>query len=219
MSTFAQISDDSPDTLETRPSMSKTKRTQYEGILRFNRFERKETTVQSWKGNELKVTDKKTLSTTYRFDPSKSAMLFAELVILVEGRSEKIAVPHIAEKMQLDTTEVEVVDCDGNGNIPIYQRILEGFGIKYVAWIDTDIQDAVDEAKLVRNTWGKIVLTPQDWESLTGIITQKKSKAYSSWRHFIFEDNEPNDKVKARITAAYSWQDYENDPILMAKGT
>ena len=47
--------------------------TQYEGILRFNRLERKETTVQSWSGIELKVTDKKTLSTTYRFDPSKSA--------------------------------------------------------------------------------------------------------------------------------------------------
>jgi len=84
--------------------------------------------------------------------------------------------------------------------------------------LDTDIQDAVAEAKQVKDVWGKIVLTPNDWENLTGIVTQKKSKAYSSWRHFVFEDNEPNEKVKARVAAAYSWEDYEKDPISSAKG-
>ncbi len=196
---------------------------QYEGILRFDRPDRKKTLVQSWKGQDLKVTDKKTLSKIYRFDPSKSAMLFADLAILVEGRSEKICVPHLAEKIEIDTSEVEVVDCDGNGSIPIFQQILEGFGIKYVAWLDLDPSkqgdvDAVRTAKQVKDEFGKIVITPIDWENLAGISTNKKEKAYSSWRHFVFEENEPNEKVKARIQAAYNWEDYENDPISSATG-
>ena len=196
---------------------------QYEGILKFDRPNRKETSVQNWKGQDLKVTDKKTLSKIYRFDPSKSAMLFADLAILVEGRSEKICVPHIAEKIEIDTSEVEVVDCDGNGSIPIFQQILEGFGIKYVAWLDLDPNkqgdiDVVTTAKQIKGGFGKIVISPIDWESLAGISTNKKEKAYSSWRHFVFEDNEPNEKVKARIQAAYNWEDYENDPISSATG-
>ncbi len=197
---------------------------EYKGILRFNRANRKESSVQSWRGQELKVIDKKTLSKIYRFDPSKSAMLFADLAILVEGRSEKICVPHIAEKLEIDTSEVEVVDCDGNGSIPIFQQILEGFGIKYVAWLDLDSNkpgdvDAVAAAKQVRASFGKIVLTPIDWENLAGIATNKKEKAFSSWRHFMFDDRNPNEKVKARIQAAYNWQDYETDPVSSVTGS
>lgn len=186
--------------------------TQYEGILRFNRPSRKETTIQSWKGQKFKANDQKTLATTYKFDPNRSAMLFADLVILVEGQSEKISITHIAENMGLDSPnkEVEIVDCGGNTNIPVYQLVVEGFGIKYVAWLDSDDAADIERVKQIRTErYGKIIITEENWEKMTELPDSKQKKTYRSWKYFVFDENKPNQKVKERIIAAYNWQDFE----------
>jgi CRISPR-associated exonuclease Cas4 len=103
---------------------------EYKGVLRLHRQNRGVTQIQGWEGDELDPNDKKTLSTIYLFDPNRAAMLFADLVILVEDQCEKVAIPFLAESMNLDSRDVEVVDCGGNSSIPVYQRVLEGFGIK-----------------------------------------------------------------------------------------
>lgn len=186
--------------------------TEYRGVLRFNRPDRKFSRIQGWTGRDLKSNDHKSLATTYKFDPNRSAMLFADLVILVEGQSERVAIPHIAEKMKLSPAdiEVEVVDCGGNPNIPVYQMVLEGFGIKYVAWFDSDVKSEIDRAKNVRTAdHGKIVITEDNWEKMSEIPAGNHKKAYRSWKYFIFDENEPNKKLKDRIEAAYNWQDFE----------
>lgn len=187
--------------------------TEYRGVLRFDRPERKASSVQAWSGEDLADDARKSLATIYKFDPNRSAMLFADLVILVEGQSEKVAIPHIAEKLKLDSPskEIEIVDCNGNTEIPIYQMILEGFGINYIAWLDSDDKSAVERAKEVRNKFGKIITTENNWETMTEIPNAdgKSKKPYRSWKHFIIEDNEPNQKVKDRVKAAYNWQDFE----------
>jgi len=185
---------------------------EYKGIFRLHRPNRGVTTIQGWQGTELDPLDRRALSTIYMFDSSRAAMLFADLVILVEGQSEKIVLPHLAERMGLNTNNVEIVDCGGNQGVPVYQRILEGFGIKYVAWLDTDGTTAVDIARSIRTAQnGKIVLTPGDWEKLNGLEAGRKS--YVSWKHFVYEENEPNQKLQTRIRAAYTWEDYEADPM------
>jgi predicted ATP-dependent endonuclease of OLD family len=196
--------------------------TEYEGILRFDRQDRKETSVKGWSGLKLGKVDEKIIKTTFRFDPSRAAMLFADLAILVEGQSEKVAIPHLAEKMRLseelinDTFDVEIVDCGGVTNIPTYQRVLENLGIKYVAWLDSDVSSTVaDVKKSFTNGNGRIVLTEDNWEKMNSIATSLgKSKPFRSWVHFVHNDSDANDKLKARVKAAYSWQDYENDPVL-----
>jgi CRISPR-associated exonuclease Cas4 len=191
---------------------------EYKGVLRLHRQNRGVTQIQGWEGDELDPHDKKTLSTIYLFDPNRAAMLFADLVILVEGQCEKVAIPFLAESMNLDTHDVEVVDCGGNSSIPLYQRVLEGFGIKYVAWLDSDDKAPVKTARAVRKDYGKIILTPHNWERLNE-LGNPKEKTHRSWKHFVYEENPPNEKLEARIRAAYKWEDYELEPVKKAVST
>ncbi len=184
---------------------------QYKGILRLERPTRRETSISSWQGNDLPVNDRKTLSLIHRFDPGKSAMLFADLVILVEGQCESDAIPFLAESLGVTdvNTDVEVIDCHGNQDIPVFQKVLESFGIKYVAWPDSDVQSVVTMIQGIRTAaYGKIVITDHDWETMNGLAPGGNRKVYNSWMHFIYNGNPPNGDLETRIRAAYSWNDY-----------
>lgn len=181
---------------------------QYRGILRFDRPDRRATCIRAWQGADLDPLDKKTLDTTYHFDPSRAAMLFADLVILVEGQTERVTVPALADRLGLPTAGVELVDCGGNSYIPLYQRVLEEFGVKYVAWLDDDCKSEVEKARAIRTTTtGRIVLTDKDWEHMAG-LTGDKDKPYRSWLKYVHNGEEPNDAMKDRIRAAYGWRDF-----------
>lgn len=190
----------------------------YKGILRFERPDRKSTIIHSWDGAELNPTDKKTLDTTYHFDPTRAAMLFADKVILVEGQTEKVTVPPLADRMGLTTDGVEVVDCGGNGSIPTYQRVLEEFDVKYVAWFDdkekTEVKRGI-EVRTLEN--GRIVLTDKNWEHMAK-LSGDKDKPYHSWLKYIYNEEEPNKDMKDRITAAYNWYDYPSSKRVKRKG-
>lgn len=187
---------------------------EYKGILRFSRPKRMATAVRGWSGGDLDPTERQNLTAIYQLDPNKSSMLFADHVILVEGRSEKISIPAIAENLGLDTQDKEVVDCNGNNQIHTYQEILEGFGIKYVAWLDDDQEEPVKRVREKRTAeLGKIVITPTNWENLTGLQPPSaRNKMFTSWKHFVHEQNVANEATKARVRAAYNWEDYEADP-------
>lgn len=182
---------------------------EYKGIKRFERPERRATNVYGWSGPDLTADDKRSVTLIHQFDPTKAAMLFADLVILGEGQCEADAVPVLAERMELDRPdrEVEVVDC--GGKVHIFQHILENFGIKYVAWIDSDVKEVVKDVKDMRTgPLGAIVINERNWEKMNGLPTGGKNKFYNSWKHFVFDDNAPNEKLEARIRAAYAWEDY-----------
>jgi energy-coupling factor transporter ATP-binding protein EcfA2 len=184
----------------------------YRGIQRFNRPDRGRTEARGWNGEDLPEDDRKTLTLFHRFDPSKSAMLFADLVILMEGQCETDAVPFIADRREIQdmNQEVEVVDCEGNENVPVYQKVLEGFGIRYVAWIDSDVKDVKSKVEEIRSeNCGRIVTNKVDWETMNGFASVgNRMKTYYSWRHFVFDENPPNDELSARIEAAYRWEDF-----------
>jgi putative ATP-dependent endonuclease of the OLD family len=186
---------------------------EYKGIHRLERPGRLATRVTSWTGPDPGADVADTVSLIWRTNVYRSAMVFADLVILVEGASEQAAIPHIARKLELTKpdVEVEVVSCDGNANIPPIQTILEGLGIKYVAWLDNKSASdrrEVAKAKANKKGFGVVVTTDQNWEKMNG-LSGSDNKIYKSWKYFIQEDREPNEKLKARMTAAYSWEDYE----------
>lgn len=182
---------------------------EYKGIVRFDRPHRNVTHLHQWKGDDLGELDAKTLKTTYAFDPTRAAMLFADLAILVEGQTEKVTVPALAERMGLSTTAAEVVDCGGNSHIPIYQTVLEALDVKYVAWLDTDDGDPIKKVTKARTKGnGRIVLTEGNWEKMANLPKSKDDKAFRSWRIYVFEARDPNEATEARIRAAYTWEDY-----------
>jgi len=183
---------------------------QHQGIMRFERPNRRATIVHCWSGKDLSASEKDNLKKTYFFDPTRAAMLFADLVILVEGQTEKVTLPHLAERMKLNTNGVEVVDCGGNGNIPVYQSVLEQLNVRYVAWLDSKEKQEVERAKKVstqRN--GRIVLTDRNWEHMAKLPSGDKDKGFKSWKKYVLDQEEPNDAMKARIVAAYNWENYE----------
>lgn len=180
----------------------------YKGILRFERPERKATNIHCWRGEDLEPADRKTLDTTYHFDPSRAAMLFADLVILVEGQTEKVTVPPLADRLGLNTRGVEMVDCGGNQNVPTYQRVLEEFDLRYIAWLDTDDMDPVKKAQLLRKHQnGRIVLTDGNWEQMAK-PGGKNDKPFRSWKKYVFDAENPNQEMEQRIRAAYEWRDF-----------
>lgn len=188
--------------------------TNYQGIHRFERPNRQATKVISWSGVPPPQDDARAISQFCRINAYSAAMMFADLVILVEGVSEQAALPHLANKHDLHPPgrDVEVVSCDGNSKIPPLQLLLEGLGIQYVAWLDTsnhEDKEEVKKAKKNRGAYGKIVTTELDWEKMNKL--KGNNKIYDSWKHFIQDDGDVNEKLLARLTAAYNWQDYEGE--------
>lgn len=197
----------------------------HKGILRFSRPDRRETTVRGWHSKDLNPEEDKMLSLIKFLDPQRAAMMFADTVILVEGECERAVIPFWAERWGLQTRDVEVVDCKSNTAIPICQRILEGFGIRYVAWLDddkpedgTETHASKEAAELIatvkdRRTegCGKIIITPGNWERMNGINKHPGKKRDKTLKHFIYDENEPNALLATRIRAAYNFQDHETD--------
>ncbi|MCX6361973.1 MAG: AAA family ATPase [Armatimonadetes bacterium] len=181
----------------------------YKGIVRFERPDRRLTLLHSWTGDDLPADEKNTLNTTYWFDPNRAAMLFADRVILVEGATEKVTVPHLAERLGLPTDGVEMVDCGGNGNIPLFQRVLEEFKVPYVAWLDSKEKHEVERARAARSQeLGRIVLTNRNWEHMTG-LRAGGDKTFRSWQHFVQQGNDPNTPTEQCICVAYARKDFE----------
>mgnify|MGYP000971199235 CR=1 FL=1 len=186
---------------------------EYKGIHRFERRDRLETRVEVWDGPDLDPETAETVSLICRTNSQHSAMVFADLVILVEGESEQIAIPYVARKLELEDSgiDIEVVSCGGCSKIPPIQKILEGLRIRYVAWLDNanknDKADIAKAKKARSREYGRIVITDRNWETMNK-LSGNESKIYKSWKHFIKDGNMPNEEFEKRLRAAYSFQDY-----------
>lgn len=185
---------------------------QYKGIVKLERLNRGPTTARNWRGPDLNADQEKLLKDIKRFQPGNAAMLFAKRVILVEGQAEQVSVPAIAERMGFDTFDAVVVDCGGNQNIPEFQRLIEGFGCEYVAWPDSDCGDVVDRVATEMGPLGRLVVTDGNWETMAEVDCGRRLKVYASWEKFVRNSEEANDKTKARVRAAYEFEDYPPRP-------
>lgn len=75
--------------------------------------------------------------------------LFAETVILVEGLTEKLALPIWLErkKYYLPSNGVEVVNCMGKANIPTLYRLYKSYGYRCICIFDGDIRKDCNDRK------------------------------------------------------------------------
>jgi len=183
---------------------------QYRGIVRVERPNRGETSVRQWSGPDLDGDIAKHLKALKRFEPTNSAMLFADLAILVEGQTEKVCLPELAERLGIpEPYDVEVVDCGGAEGVVAYQDLAEGFGLKYVAWIDADRPVEIAAATARRSAHlGRLVVASPDWEGiaeLTGI--PDKQKVSASWKKFVLDAGPIPDELSRRVYAAYNHMD------------
>jgi predicted ATP-dependent endonuclease of OLD family len=76
-------------------------------------------------------------------DPERNELFFAKRVLLVEGDTEKLALPVYAEKLKLDLDRqgATVVEVGGKRSLPEFARLAESFEIPVGVLYDQDSSD------------------------------------------------------------------------------
>ena len=120
------------------------------------------------------------------FDAQRSELFLARAALLVEGQTERLALPFAfaACGYDVDRESVSIVECGGKANIVVFARVCRAADIPFVVLHDRDRgDDVLNEA--IRGLAGDhrtIVLGP-DFEHLAGLRsgTHKPERA---WRRF-----------------------------------
>lgn len=71
-------------------------------------------------------------------NPDNGDMFFARKVILVEGETEKVVLPYLAERLELYKPDISIIACGAKHNIPLYIKLLNHFDIQYAVIFDED---------------------------------------------------------------------------------
>jgi predicted ATPase len=74
------------------------------------------------------------------FDAERSELFLSRTAILVEGRTEKIALPFVFRALgeDADREGITVVECGGKPNIPVFSRVCEAVRVPFVVMYDRD---------------------------------------------------------------------------------
>jgi predicted ATP-dependent endonuclease of OLD family len=134
------------------------------------------------------------------FDAERAELFLSRAVLLVEGRTEKIALPFVFSRLGYDADReaVAVVDCAGKGNIPLFAEICNECGIPYVVLHDRDAPRGVEPAEAERIANDTILriagrrrtvtLVP-DFEGVAG-LRARRGKPAAAWRRFRAPDSD-----------------------------
>ncbi len=137
------------------------------------------------------------------FDSDRAELFLARAVLLVEGRTEKLAFPFVFEALDIepDKEGILVLECGGKGNMPLFARICNACDIPYVIVHDRDapkgqrpvesefvINQQIQDVAGRRRT---VVLVP-DFEAVSGVTSRGKGrKPRRAYRHYTRNDDVP----------------------------
>jgi putative ATP-dependent endonuclease of OLD family len=68
--------------------------------------------------------------------PTVNEFFFADKIYLVEGETELAVLSYFRDK--IGENNIQIVNCFGKANIPMFQRILNQFGVNYIVIHDID---------------------------------------------------------------------------------
>ena len=161
-------------------------------------------------------------------NPDRAEMFFARRVVLVEGETEKVLLPYLAERLGALDMNVSIVDCGSKHNLPLYIAIAKAFGIPYVVIHDEDplpnpIPDGWNESKrrekertyalnaelaeLVEAPLGRVEVVAPDFEAACGVSRaqgERKGKALAALDYFAaLPDEQIPQRIRELVQAAY----------------
>lgn len=164
-------------------------------------------TIDLFAGDDV-AERKKRFSMAHWINPDRSEMFFARRVIFVEGETEKVAFPFIAEKIGVFDPDVSIIDCGSKHSLPLYLAIANAFQIPYLVIHDEDPlpdpipnnwdEDKVKSAKhtfeqntkirdIVKKALGEQIIIQPDFERAFGVPKSqgdKKGKALAALEYF-----------------------------------
>ncbi|MCY4043034.1 MAG: ATP-dependent endonuclease, partial [Candidatus Dadabacteria bacterium] len=143
----------------------------------------------------------------YWVNPDRGEMLFARRVVFVEGETEKVLFPYLADKLGCHSEDVSLIDCGSKHNLPLYAKIAEAFKLDYMVIHDEDPlpetipeewgEDKIREKRhlfqfneVIQGVVGesrKVVVLSPDFEGFSGVSNtqaKKKGKALAALDHF-----------------------------------
>jgi predicted ATPase len=130
------------------------------------------------------------------FDAERSEVFLARAALIVEGMTEKLALPFAFDALGYDPDReaVAIVECGGKANIPLFARICDECGIPFVVVHDRDAQrgESPNESEQVTNAAilkvagrSRVVTLVPDFEAIVGLTSRrgrKPRKAYAQFR-------------------------------------
>jgi predicted ATP-dependent endonuclease of OLD family len=134
------------------------------------------------------------------FDAERAELFLSRGVMLVEGRTEKLAFPFVFRALGYDADQeaIAIIDCAGKGNIPLFAEICTACRIPYVVVHDRDAPRGTPpaEAEKISNDAilriaGKkrtVALIP-DFEGVTG-LRARRGKPAAAFKRFQTGDGE-----------------------------
>jgi hypothetical protein len=126
------------------------------------------------------------------FDAERSELFLSRAAILVEGMTEKIALPFVFHALgrDADREQISIVECGGKSNLPLFVEICRRARVPYVVVHDSDVRPGREPAPaelqlnaLIRRRAGArrtIVLEP-DFETVAG-FRSRAHKPERAWR-------------------------------------
>lgn len=114
-------------------------------------------------------------------NPDRGELFFARKTVFVEGETEKVIFPYLADKLGCFDSTVSLIDCGSKNNLPMYIKIANAFNLRYVVIHDEDTDDRSKNeeiARLVKPELGRIEIFSPKFEVEAGIPepTDKKAK-------------------------------------------
>jgi len=128
------------------------------------------------------------------FDAERSELFFGDVAVLVEGRTEKLALPHVFRALGHDPDRdgITIVECGGKANIPVLAQVCRAITMPFVVVHDRDApagrQPNATERELNRRIAelagaDRVVVLEPDFEGVTG-LRRHHHKPEQAWRHF-----------------------------------
>jgi predicted ATP-dependent endonuclease of OLD family len=105
------------------------------------------TTVHQTTRVDLAEDDRKALRLMTEFDSQRNELFFAQRVLLVEGNTEKLALPLVFRALGIDINKrgISVIECGGKTKITLFARVAKALTIPYVVLVDHDIREIQDD--------------------------------------------------------------------------
>jgi predicted ATP-dependent endonuclease of OLD family len=134
------------------------------------------------------LTEEQMVRLEAEFDHERTEMFFATSVVLVEGQTERLALPLIFRALghDVDALGISIVEVGGKGNLVLVARVLAELGIPHVVVFDSDRGGTAQrENALIRKAVRPaptFQLDP-DFEGIAG-IREHDEKVLAAWRRF-----------------------------------
>ena len=145
-------------------------------------------------------------------NPDRAEMFFARRVVFVEGETERVLLPYLAQRLGVLDTDVSIIECGSKHNLPLYVAIAKAFRLPYVVIHDEDpLPDPIpanwdqDKRKAKQRTFelnaqiadfveaplGTVQMLSPDFEKASGVSKnqgEKKGKALAALDYFVGMD-------------------------------